>query len=158
MVRAAARATEPAVNLVTLNRNWLADLNLCKNVRTVRKFGHAQIVSRLEIDPQGRCGAEVTGQSQRGVGGDRTPTGQDFVQARLRDVQDFAQGGDGDTKWNEVALTQQCWRSAFRWAAAATAAGSRTAVSTLVRLSPLAGRPRRGLTMALWQDRPELRR
>ena len=90
MVRAAARATEPAVNITTLNRNWLADLNLCKNVRTVRQFGHAQIVSRLKIDPQGRRGAEISGQSQRVAGRNRTPTGQHFAQARLRDVQDFA--------------------------------------------------------------------
>ena len=104
MVRAAARATEPAVNITTLNRNHLAHFNLCKNVRTVRQFGHAQIVSRLEIDPQGRCGAEVTGQSQRGVGGDRTPTGQHFAQASLRDVQGFGQGVGSESQGNEVSL------------------------------------------------------
>ena len=53
-----------------------------------------------------------------------------------------------------AACRVQWWRFAFRWAAAATAAGSRTVVSTLVRLSPFTGRLRRGLTMASWAGSP----
>lgn len=51
------------------------------------EFGGAQIEGRLEIQPGLRVAAEVTAQTQRGVGRDAAPFEQDVVDAGGRDEQ-----------------------------------------------------------------------
>ena len=66
-------------------------------------------------------GAEISGQSQRGVGRNRTPTGQHFAQASLRDVQGFGQSVGREFQGNEVVLIQNSSRMDGR--ATVTASG-----------------------------------
>ena len=89
-----------------LDRHFLARLYLCRDRRPVFLLRHSQVVGGLQIDPQAGGGAKVTGQPQRGVGGDRTLAREYITQAGLRDMQGLGEGVGREPQRREVVLTQ----------------------------------------------------
>ena len=76
------------------------------NVANGFLFGHAQVISGLQVQPEFRASAKVTGKPQGSVGGDAALFTHDVIDTRGGNLKGDGQGVGSHAQWVQVFLTQ----------------------------------------------------